>query len=285
MGSLTDADTLARAMETCDQVYHMAAYARPWAKDPAIFYNYNVTGTKNILAIAEKVGIKKVVYVSTAGIMGPSVEQITTENAPYPEKFFTLYEQSKYEAEKLALQYASRGLPVVVVNPTRIYGPGPLTATNGTVIIMDKYIRGKWRFIPGNGNSIGNYVYVHDVVQGLVQAMEYGKPGERYLLSGEDASFNDLISIMSEVSGKIYRMYRIPQSVLLFVSSMMVFYARLSGSEPVIIPDYIRKYSFDWRVSCEKAGKELGYMPVTLKQGMTNTLEWIRRGYKNLPYA
>jgi farnesol dehydrogenase len=128
-------------------------------------------------------------------------------------------------------------------------------------------------------------VYVLDVVQGLVQAMKHGKSGERYLLSGEDASFNELISIMSEVSGKTYRMYRIPQFVLLFVSSMMVIYARLAGSEPVIIPDYIRKYSVDWRVSCEKARKELGYMPVTLRQGMTNTLEWILRGYKNLPYA
>ena len=279
-GSLNEVDTLIQAMNTCDQVYHIAAYASVWAKDPSVFYEHNVTGTKNILAAAEKTGIKKIVYVSTAGVFDPSSGQVINENTPYPEKFFAHYERSKYHAEQIVLEYAINGLPVVVVNPTRVYGPGPLIKSNGTVMIADRYIRGKWRIIPGNGNSLGNYVFVNDVVQGFIQAMNSGKPGERYILSGEDASFNDLIKIIADISGKYYRMYRLPQSLILIASSVMLLYARLSGSEPLIIPDYVRKFGIDWSVSCEKARKELGYNPITLRQGITNTLEWISRGYK-----
>jgi nucleoside-diphosphate-sugar epimerase len=279
-GSLDNTVSIDAAMDRCDLVYHTAAYARAWARDSSVFFRHNVSGTKNILDSAEKNGVKKIVYVSTAGVFGPSGTQLTTENTPYPDRYFTHYERSKFEAEQLVLNYADRGLPVVLVNPTRIYGPGPLVAANGTVIIVDNYIKGKWRFIPGNGKNIGNYVYVLDVVDGLVRAMEYGRPGERYLLSGEDASFNDMIAVVAELSGKTYRMIKIPQFLLFFVSSMMLVYARLTGTEPIIVPGFIKKYSFDWKVSCEKARKELGYEPRTLKQGISNTLEWIRQGYK-----
>jgi len=280
-GSLDDIDSLELAMKTCDQVYHTAAYAGLWAKDPSVFYHHNVTGTDNVLATAKKTGIKKVVYVSTAGVFNPLSGQVITENTPYIQKYFGHYERSKFEAEQLALQYAGKGLPVVVVYPTRVYGPGPLGKSNGTTLIMERYIRGRWHIIPGNGKSIGNYVFVDDVVNGLMQAMEHGISGEKYLLSGEDASFNDLINTISGTAGKTYRLYRIPQSVILLVSFVMVAYGRLTGTEPFITPGYVKKYSYDWKVSCDKARIEIGYMPLTLKQGITNTLEWIYHGYSN----
>jgi len=76
-------------------------------------------------------------------------------------------------------------------------------------------------------------------------------------------------------------MYRIPLPIMVVTSFFMLLYSRFTGNEPLITPDYVRKFSYDWKVSCEKARIELGYNPLTLKQGLTKTIEWINRGYKN----
>ena len=109
-------------------------------------------------------------------------------NLQIPIPFFIHFmKETKAEAEKIALDYSKKGLDVVTVNPTRVYGPGKLTESNSMTKIVRLYISGLWRIIPGDGKSIGNYVFIDDVVEGHILAARFGRKGERYILGGENS--------------------------------------------------------------------------------------------------
>jgi nucleoside-diphosphate-sugar epimerase len=200
-GDIMDKQCLSRAMKGCSQAYHVAAYAAVWSKDPALFFRFNVDGTLNVLEAARLTGIDRIVVTSTAGILGPSEKEPVNENSPAPSLFFTLYEDSKYKMEQELKIFNNSTPEVVIVNPTRVYGPGFLSKSNGMSLMIKKYIAGSWRFIPGDGKRMGNYVYVEDVVSGHLLAMEKGTPGERYVLGGEDISYNQLFDFVRISSG------------------------------------------------------------------------------------
>jgi len=197
-GTLGDKNSIGQAMEGCRQVYHLAAFAAPWVRNPRVIYNENVGGTENILESARRLGVKKLVYTSTAGVFGPSNGELNTEEKQFNGNHFTHYDRSKAEAETKVMKYVAGGLNAVIVNPTRIYGPGNLSKSNSVTMMIEKYIRGKWRIIPGDGSSIGNYVYVDDAVNCHQLAMARGRAGERYIAGGENLTFNELF-----VQGKL----------------------------------------------------------------------------------
>jgi len=277
-GTLGDRESIARAMKDCSYVYHMAAFAAAWAPKPRIFYQENVMGTENVLESALKQGIKRVVYTSTAGILGPSNGKINTEEKQFSGDQFTPYDQSKAMAEEKVMQYVRDGLDAVILNPTRIFGPGNLSKSNALTMMCGKYLEGKWRIIPGDGKSIGNYVYVTDVVDCHLLAMEKGKSGERYLVGGENLSFNEIFAILREISGVNHRLYKIPTGAMLLIASVLLGFANITGYAPLITPSFVRRYNHDWVVSSDKAKKELGYSPISFTDGLKKTIQWIQDG-------
>ncbi len=276
-GDITEPDSLIKAMRGIDRVHHMAAYARIWAKDPGIFYRINVEGTKNLLEAAKKSGIKKVVYTSTAAVIGPTAGRPMTENDPRTTGFFNPYEETKAEAEQIALAFANNDLQVVIINPSRVYGPGLDSGSNPFTKIIELYIKGKWRIIPGNGNDIGSYCYVDDVVHGILQAMEKGRSGERYILGGVNVTFNEFINTTRQLSGIDKKLRHIPFSVLSIFSHLQLAYAKLTGKPPTITPDWIRKYNYHWALDSSKAMNELGYRIRPLEEGIAYTIEWLKK--------
>ena len=200
-GDIMDMNSLERALEGCEQVYHAAAYTRVWQKDHDRIYRLNIEGTLNVIRASVKAGVKKIVVTSTAGVFGSSDTDEVTEKS-CPETFFIDYETSKFILEKILEFLADNGTHVVMVNPTRVYGHGPLSESNGVTRMIDRYCRGKWHFIPGNGKSIGNYVYVDDVVEGHLLAMKKGLRGERYILGGENVSYSQFFEILREIYRK-----------------------------------------------------------------------------------
>ena len=148
-GDLSDRDSICLAMKDCEQVYHIAAFASLSIRNPGMIYQQNVQGTVNVLDCASSLGIKKLVFTSTAGVFGPTRGEILDETAPYPEEMFTDYIRSKAEAEKVVLEYVGKGMDIVIVNPTRVFGPGLLSTSNAAGI-MDQYLKGKWRIMPAN---------------------------------------------------------------------------------------------------------------------------------------
>lgn len=278
-GDLLDKDCLARAMKGCNQAYHVAAFAAVWAKDPALFRRYNVEGTLQVIEAARLAGIDRLVVTSTAGILGPSDTAPVDENSPVPSSFFTLYEDSKYEMEQEIMNLDTSLPEIVIVNPTRVYGPGFMSKSNGMSLMIKKYMDGNWRFIPGDGKRQGNYVYVEDVVTGHLLAMEKGKPGERYVLGGEDISYNQLFDYVRSSSGISKRLFHIPVPLLFLAAGIFSLFSKLTGKAPLIVPSWVRKLTHNWIVSSEKAKLELGYAPIGAREGLDKTVQWIKENH------
>ncbi len=274
-GDISSKDSLKRAMAGCQQVYHIAAFAGVWAKDPEIVQQLNVEGTLNVIQAASETGVSRIVVTSTAGILGPSEHNPVNEDTPDPDSFFTQYEESKFIMEQELKKLPATAPEVVVVNPTRVYGPGFLSESNGVTKMIKQYVEGNWKLIPGDGNRSGNYAFVEDVVTGHLLAMEKGKSGERYVLGGENISYNQLFHYTREASGVTKRLYKIPLWLMLSAARMMMMISKLTGNPPMIVPNLVRKFNHNWVVSSDKAIAELGYQPLDAKTGIEKTVRWI----------
>ncbi len=275
-GDILDKRTLKYAMEGCNQAYHTAAFAAVWAKEPNQVYNLNVGGALNVLETAEHVGIKRLVITSTAGILGPSDKEPVHEDSPAPSSFFTAYEDSKFQLEQKLMGRKNSKTEVVFVNPTRVYGPGLLSESNGVTKMIKQYMEGSWRLIPGNGEKSGNYVYVEDVVTGHLLAMDKGNSGERYVLGGDNISYNQLFQYTREFSKTQKRLFQIPQWMMLTAAWTMAGISRITGKPPLIVPELVRKFNHNWIVSSEKAIRNLGYEPMRARTGISKTVRWVK---------
>lgn len=275
-GDLFSIEALEEGMKGCQEVFHLAAFASVWAKGDT-FKEVNIDGTLNILDAAKKQGVEKIVVTSTAGVIGPAVDGPVNEETPRQVDFFTDYESTKYESELKIKERVLEGQHVVIVNPTRVYGPGPLNVSNSVTKLVKQYIAGKWKFIPGDGMSTGNYVFVDDVINGHVLAMKNGRAGERYLLGGDDATYWELFDLIAKVGGKKYKLYKMPLGVLLAFGKIQLFLAENFGRQPMITPGWVRKYLYKWSVSSEKATTELGYQITSLEDGIQKTVDWLRK--------
>jgi nucleoside-diphosphate-sugar epimerase len=265
-------------MKSCHQVFHLEAFARVWAKNPETYFRVNVEGTKNVIETALDLSIKKMVITSTAGVLGPSNGKPQAENSIRYSDFFNEYESSKFIMENLIHEYLKQDIPIVLVNPSRVYGPGLLSAPNATTKIIKAYMKGKWHIIPGDGSKIGNYAFIDDVVNGHILAMEKGKSGEKFNLGGTNASYSDFFSLLAEVSGKKRRLVKAPVPLMVYFSGLMYVTTRIFGGSPLITPKWVKKYLHDWAISSEKAQRDLGYSITPLKKGIEKTIDWLEEG-------
>lgn len=275
-GSLKDRKTITSAMKGCNTAFHLAAFAKPWAKDPNEYIRVNIDGSKNVFEAAKIAGVKKVVFTSSAATMSPSIsysssDEMTPRNIP----LFNEYEITKKEAELIACEYSRNSIPIVIVNPSRVFGPGPLNASNSVTKMILQYCLGKWRIIPGNGERIGNYVFVDDVVSGHLLAANYGNPGERYILGGENLSFNDFFFLLRNITGQARKMIKLPLQFMSGIAWILEKQYFVTGIPPVITPPWIKKYLCDWSLSSRKAMSDLGYQITPVRDGIIKTLEWL----------
>jgi nucleoside-diphosphate-sugar epimerase len=216
------------------------------------------------------------VFTSSAGTIRPSgpFEDSTEESDP-PLSYLTEYERTKDKAEKRCMDYVQKGLDVVIVNPSRVYGPGMIGESNSVTRIISLYDRGKWRIMPGDGTSYGNYVFIDDIVSGHICAMEKGIAGNRYLLGGENVTFEQFFTILGEVSGKKHRLIRLPAPVMAATARALFLIAGLFRKDPLVTPAWVERYLQHRRLSSAKAEMQLGYQVTPLREGMKKTLLWL----------
>ena len=280
LGELQDKGRVSKALDGCEQIYHLAAFTKIWSKDQTIYRKINVDGTKNLLELALSSGVQKMVMTSTGGVLGPAPDKQTpvTENSNRHVVPESAYEQSKILAEQEVFKDMDQSLKVVVVNPTRIYGPGPEGQSNSVTRMIKLFKDGKWRVIPADGESIGNYVYIDDVVEGHLLAMKKGRSGERYILGGTNISYNDLLQLLRELTNMHHRIIHVPLSLIVLFAHVQKFLANSFGIEPMVVPALAKKLSKHWNMSSAKAIKELGYEMTPIKEGLIRTLHWIENG-------
>ncbi len=280
-GDILDTISIQRSIKGCDRVFHLAAYAKNWAKDSKTFFDVNVGGLKNTLDAAVNEGVKKIVFTSTSLTSGPSNELPVTESMARAREFFTDYERSKYMAEELARRYVVDGTDIVIVNPTRVFGPGLLTEGNSATKMIQWYLLGKWRIILGDGERLGNYAFIEDVVRGHLLAMDAGRSGEKYVLGGENVSYNEFFRTLSEISARNYKLFHVPPSIALSCSKIEELRARFFNHYPLITPGWVRTFLEDWAFSTDKAQHELGYTITPLRTALKKTIGWLSKDLTN----
>jgi nucleoside-diphosphate-sugar epimerase len=276
-GDILDAGSVRAAMRGCRQVFHLAAYAKNWAPRLATFDEYNVGGLRNVLEAAREADVERIVWTSTMVVFGPTARgEIADESRPRPAvDCFTEYEASKVRAEAEASAAIAAGAPLVVVNPSRVYGPGHLTEGNSMARLIDDYDRGRFPILLNAGVNVANYGFVDDIAEGHLLAMRHGRIGERYLLGGENVSLKQLFRLIDELTGR--RHWKIPifrPGALLFAYGQRKR-AEWLGVYPTITPGWVRTFLVDWSFSCAKAERELGYRPTPFRDGLARTLEWL----------
>jgi len=278
-GDITDAVSMLRGMVGCSRVFHLAAYARNWAPDPRTFYRMNVAGMANVFAAARQLGITRVVLTSSIVTLGPTGRGVVGDEAMprLTQEYLTEYEATKATAERQALEWAAGGFPVVIVNPTRVFGPGHLTEGNSVSRLIDDYDRGRMPLLINRGVNVGNYVLVDDVVQGHLLAMERGRVGERYILGGENATLRQLFRLIDRVSGKRHFQVLARPFIPLLFAWLQKKRAEWFGTFPTITPGWVRTFLVDWAYRSDKAVRELGYRPTPLEEGIRITYDWLHR--------
>ncbi|NWG12876.1 MAG: NAD-dependent epimerase/dehydratase family protein [Acidobacteria bacterium] len=273
IGDLKNMMSLVRCVQGCSRVYHVAADFRLWARNPDEIYHSNVAGTRNLLSACCEAGVEKVVYTSTAGMIGRgNGDSPSDEETPVKlDDMIGHYQRSKFMAEQVAREFAASGLPLVIVNPTTPVGAGDIKPTPMGRMILD-FIRGR---MPAYVNTDMNIVCVDDVARGHLLAEEKGRPGERYILGGEDWSLVEILDTLARISGRLTPRVAIPRFVALLAAYLDdLVMGTVLGREPNIPLDAVRMAARPTYVSCEKAMRELGYRITPVAQGLREAVEY-----------
>jgi nucleoside-diphosphate-sugar epimerase len=274
-GDLEDRVSIREAMKGCQRVYHIAALVRRWHSDPSQFDRTNVAGSRNLFEIALELPIEKLVYTSTVMALGPSKEEPLDETHQRPGRFVSDYERTKSEAEREFYEMVALGLPGVIVSPSLVYGPSINYPGSLTNRFIKQFIEGSLKGIPGSGDKKGNGVFIEDVVTGHFLAMDKGKIGEKYILGGENVTLNQFIALMNAEFKLKRDIRKIPLPVLWMIGLWGELKAKMQGGEPEFPKSFAGIYSNHWAYSSEKAKKELGYQPLSLREGLKITYAWL----------
>jgi dihydroflavonol-4-reductase len=275
IGDLKDATSLIRCVQGCGRVYHVAADYRLWARNPQDIYDNNVGGTRNLLSACCEAGVEKVIYTSSVGTIGMRKDGLPAdENTPVKlDDMIGHYKRSKFMAEQVAVEFATSGLPVVIVNPTTPVGAGDIKPTPTGRIILE-FIKGR---MPAYVDTGLNLVSVEDVARGHILAEANGCVGERYILGGENWSLEEILETLAQICAKQTPRFRIPWTLALIAGYMDNFFmGSVLRREPMIPLEGVRMARHKMYISSEKARKELGFNPQPAKQALREAVDYFR---------
>lgn len=272
VGDLTDPASLERALANCTALFHVAADYRLGVRHPEELYQANVEGTRHVLAAARNAGVERIVYTSSVATLGlPADGSPGDEQTPVViTDMIGHYKRSKFLAEKLVLQLAADGLPVVIVNPSTPIGPGDVKPTPTGQTILDA-ARGR---MPAYVDTGLNIVHVDDVAAGHLQAFRHGRIGERYVLGGQDMSLKEILTLVSRLVGRIPPRVRLPHALVMPIAYLSEGFTRTFGGSSRITVEAVRMSRKMMFFSSAKAQRELGYSwrPPTL--ALTDAVRW-----------
>ncbi len=277
-GDLRDKDSLRKALAGCQQLYHVAAHYALWARNPSIFYDVNVTGTKNLMEAARDVGTERIVYCSTIGAIGlPPGGGLGTEDTPVSlEQMAGHYKRSKYLAEQEVLKLAKEGLPVVIVNPSAPVGEGDVKPTPTGQVIVD-FMKGR---MPAYIETGMNIVDVDDVAAGHLLAMQKGRIGQRYILGAKNLMLREVFEILSRLTGIKAPSIKLPREVVLPFAYLNQAFSWITGIPPRIPLEGVKMAKYKMHYDCSKAIRELGIPQTPPEIALEKAVKWFRaHGY------
>ena len=276
-GDLITKSTLIKAMQGIDVVFHIGAMYRAANMPDRAFWNVNVIGTENVMQAALETGVRRVIYCSTCGVHGHVDEPPANESAPI--KPGDVYQDSKVEAEKVAMFYhREKDLPVTIVRPVGIYGPGDMR-----MLKMYRMIYNRKFIMFGGGNVFYHLTYVTDTVEGFRLASE--KPdavGQTYIIAGEQYfTLNEFAEMVAGALGVPPPRLKFPVWPVYMAGYLCEKICVPLRVQPPIFRRRVDLFTHSRAFDISKAKKELGYQPkVGLQEGIRRTAQWyLQNGY------
>ena len=278
-GDLTEPSSLRAALKDCEQLFHVAADYRLWARDPRQIYRSNVDGTINIMDTAREAGVRKIVYTSSVATLGLKQDgSAADEETPTSiQEMIGPYKRSKYLAEQEVIKRSREfGLPVVIVNPSAPVGPRDIKPTPTGRMILDA-AAGR---MPAYVDTGLNIVHVDDVAKGHLLAAERGGIGERYILGASNMHLKEILTLVAEIAGQKPPRIRLPHAAIMPVAWVSEAIARITGIEPRVTVDGVRLARKTMFFTSQKARDQLGYRPRAARLAVDDAVTFFREnGY------
>jgi dihydroflavonol-4-reductase len=271
---LQDRAAVREALEGVEAVVHLAGRVTFDAGDPAALYQLHVQCTRTLLEDAHAAGVKRFVLASSSGTIAISRrEKIHTEEDDHPIPVVARwpYYLSKIFQEKTALRFhRDTGMPVVVLNPSLLLGPGDAGLSSTDVVF--KFLERRIPAMPTGGLS---FVDVRDAAAAFLAALDRGRPGERYLLGSANMTFADLFGRLSRISGVAPPPVRLPSSVNVAGARLLDKFHAWRGSEPPLSPAEVEMGEHWFFLDSSKAERELGFTARDPQETLYETVAWL----------
>lgn len=267
-GDILEPGTLRAPMEGVDGVFHLAAWYRLGAKDRENARAINVDGTRNVLQAAADAGVPRVVYTSTLAVFGDTGGRVVDEAYRMDGPWLSEYDRTKWQAHyEVALPMMDAGLPLVIVQPGLVYGPGD--HSNVGLALRD-YLRRRLPAIPDQG---GCWAFVEDTARGHVLAMERGAVGESYIIGGRPHRWKEALAVAEEVTGIPAPRFVLPAPIARLASVLMKPVAAVATLPPTYHPETLRVAAGSTYFGDDaRARREIGWDPRPLRDGLAITL-------------
>ena len=272
-GNLLEPESLVNLCEGVDVVFHLAAQIAIENKSSELVYETNVTGTKNIIKAANHSRVRKFIHFSSIhAFQIGSPDQLLDESRSLVESNKIIYEFTKAEGEREVMKAVKEGLNAVILNPTAVIGPFDYKGSLLGQALLKIY-QNKLAFLVSGGY---NWVDVRDVVSASIHAIESGREGENYILSGEYCSLQELSAMISKISGCKIPVI-LPVSLARLACPFFKVYSSVTNTQPLYTYQSLDiLINSPSNISNAKARKELGYEPRPLEQTLRDTFDWYK---------
>jgi dihydroflavonol-4-reductase len=274
-------DDVHELIEGCRFTFHVAAIYGFWAKDPSVFYDVNVGGTRNVLEATVGAHCERVVYTSTVGVIGldeTAAGGLASERS-YADiaHLFGLYKRSKYVGEHEVLRAAAEGAPVSLALPTFPVGPRDRRPTPTGKLVLD-FLLGK---MPAYVDTSLNVEHVDDLARGHLEVLERGRVGRSYILGGENLNLSEVLDFLAECTGLPAPRFQVPKVFALAAGHVSdTVQARVFKREPAVPLEAARMSTTHMRFDDSRARNELGYTSRPSRDALRDSARWfVENGY------
>jgi 2-alkyl-3-oxoalkanoate reductase len=271
IGSVTDPEVVDRCVRGADIVHHLAAAFREMHLPDHEYRHINVEGTRIVLDAALRHGVKKFIYCSTCGVHGNVENPPASEDSPIAPADY--YQQSKYDAEPITLEYHARGVPSTIIRPAAIFGPGD---PGRYYMIFKRVAKGTFPMF-GSGKTLYHSLYIDNLIDAFVLAQDPTKGlGQAYLIAdAEYVEIEDMVRRIARAMGKDVRIPHYPVWPVVIAGHVVEKACKPFGIAPPIFPRRVDWFRQDRAFSIEKARSDLDYNPkVSFDEGLRRTYEW-----------
>lgn len=277
-GDICEYKSVQNAIKNCDYVFHTAAFTDLKCNKIDKFYSTNVVGTKNVLEASFNENVKKVIYTSTLSTFGPALNKLPiTEDQPRLETYANDYELTKSMSEEIVTEYVNKGLSCTILSLTRVYGPGLKTYSNGVNALISKMLHDKVLLVPSKLDIEANYVFIDDVVNAEVLALEKGVNGEKYIIGGENSDYKTLFGSIKNISKSKIAILPINYDLVKNGIALLNNINSVFGKSFLVTPKVLDSLFTNRSASSQKAISTLNYKSTPLKIGLKQTIDHLSK--------